>query len=148
RYDDQGRLLYTADSATVTGYDPLSPDLMGFDTDGHSIHLNDNLGLITDNIYYATDDTSSDSAPGYLKETDVRNGELGDRIVQSYTTYTRDPVGQGPYFVHYTYAYPNNTTDKDTPDRIRSSKSYLEYSDTGQIVYEYAGEDSGAVTET
>ncbi len=89
KYDNQGRLLVTANPSAVDGYDETKADLVD-NVSGNYQHIRDSAGLITNYAYgsstTATDSTAGDVS-GYLKSVSIQQGETGSAIAQQAFTY-------------------------------------------------------------
>jgi len=95
QYDGQGHCVLQADPSAVSGYNDSYADLVHF-VSGNAQYLQDSSGRITRYTYgtatTATGTTAGD-VTGYLKETDLLNGETGTPVPQETYTYTAHTAG-------------------------------------------------------
>ncbi len=139
RYDDQGRLILTAESSAVSGYDDAYLDLLN-NVDGNYAFLRDSTGLITTYEYYTTT-TATDTAPGsvdgLLKAWYVQQGELGPPVVQqSWTYYARASGGATTHQIATDTVYGlDSGTALDFSDRDprATTYTYTWFAGTNQI---------------
>jgi YD repeat-containing protein len=139
RYDSQGRLVLQAQPSAVSGYDDTHADLLN-NVSGNYQYLNDSTGLIQ-TYAYGTSTTAGQSTAGdvagYLKETDLQQGELGTPVKQSSTQYfahtaggeTVNPVatqtvyrnsdGTGAETTSYSYGWFSGTTEMQSQTLTR-----------------------------
>ena len=81
RYDDNSRLILTAESSAVLGYDETKADLMDFQSGtGTYEYLADDNGLIRVTEYYADTNPVTGAAEGYMRCEKVKKGQLGAEI--------------------------------------------------------------------
>jgi RHS repeat-associated protein len=96
KYDDNGRLLWTANPSAVSGYDQTRPDLLD-NQSGNYQHLRDNQGLIEARTYYTSTTATSTTpggASGFLEKVELKRGELGSAVLQERQDYfTRSAFG-------------------------------------------------------
>ncbi|NBR87751.1 MAG: hypothetical protein EBS84_19395 [Proteobacteria bacterium] len=94
RYDVNGRLVLSADSAAVTGYDEAKPDLLGYDAGtGLFEYLSNDSGLLRLSEYYASTDPTTGAAQGYLSNEKIKQGQLGTEIKLRALTYAQQSAG-------------------------------------------------------
>ena len=82
QFDEDGRVVLTAQPSAVSGYDQETSYLM--DEEAHSNpsspgsldYLNNSTGLITDYDYYDETNATTGAAEGYLENVKIRHGEL------------------------------------------------------------------------
>jgi hypothetical protein len=89
KYDNQGRIVLTANPSAVSGYDETKADLLN-NVAGHYQYLRDNQGEINLTDYYTATTataTTPGGAAGYVKDTKVQQGQLGTPILLSSTQY-------------------------------------------------------------
>jgi YD repeat-containing protein len=117
--DGTGRVLLHAhpsaiqrDPMTGMSFDDTHSDLMGFDSANHSPYLKDTDGLIETTEYYTATsqtigDNTSGGVAGYVKGTNLQNGQRGSPVPQSGTQYFAHRVSGGAtvYPVATTTAY-------------------------------------------
>jgi RHS repeat-associated protein len=143
RYDDSGRVVLRAEPSAVSGYDETTPYLMDQfansnpSSPGNLDFLNDTAGLITNYSYYATADSDPDATamtagkvPGYLKATNIREGETGDDVPQARQDYFAFAQGGNTIFL------PASTTvytDDAGAEELTSQYSYTFFSGTLMI---------------
>jgi RHS repeat-associated protein len=95
KYDNAGRLIWTASPSAVTGYDDTTPDLLN-NQSGNYQYLSNSTGLITVTDYGTSTTATSSTAgdvTGYYKDTKVQQGQLGTAILQSQTQYLSQTAG-------------------------------------------------------
>lgn len=81
RYDVNGRLVLSAESSAVTGYDEAYADLLGYDAGtGLYLYLSNDSGLIRLSEYYTTTEPATGAAKGYLSYEKIKHGQLGREI--------------------------------------------------------------------
>ena len=101
RYDDNGRLVLSAEPSAVSGYSESNADLVGY-SGATATYLRDSEGLVTVYTFAgattATSSTAGDAA-GYLKAVDLKHGETGTAVPQQALTYLKRTVGSQDYFV-------------------------------------------------
>ena len=136
RYDDQGRLVWSAAPSAITGYDETKADLLNA-VNGNFSYVLDTAGLITTTAYYVSTDTqatttASGGVTGYYKSTSVRRGETGSDVLQhsqdyikavsgnltfhpvnSETVYRNDN-GTGAQTTTYAYTFHNGTVEPES----------------------------------
>jgi len=83
RYDDQSRLVWSANPSAVSGFDEAFNDLLGA-AGGNYQFLHDDQGLVTVFTY---------DAAGYLASAALRHGELGTDVLQAAVGYTEQTAG-------------------------------------------------------
>ncbi len=110
RYDSQGRLILTADTAAIDGYDETKADLLD-NQSGDYQHLRNSVGLIT-NIGFGTSTTATTSTAGnvtgYLKSISFQQGETGTAVPQQdYTYIARTANSQTTYHEASSTVYRN-----------------------------------------
>ena len=153
RYDDDGHLILTADSAAFVNqggqhpyYDDSLPDLVNW-TSGDSPYLSDTDGLFQETVYYASTDAgigenTAGGVEGYVYETAVAHGETAARLavgstggpilLSSYTYFVRTVGGQAIYPTASYTTYSN----EDGTGAATTSYAYTWYSGTFQIEQE------------
>ncbi len=96
KYDDAGRLLWTANPSAVSGYDEQYADLV-HDQSGNFEFLRDGAGVIEVRTYYTSTTATSSSAggiAGFYQKTELKHGETGTAILQEQVDYyTRNSFG-------------------------------------------------------
>ncbi len=117
RYDDDGRLIWKAESPAVTGYDESAGDLLN-QVGGNFQYLDDANGVIRTTQYYDTTtatETSAGSVDGYVKSRFIKHGELGTPVKLTEQTYFTRSAGVASVSPRATSTvYRGNGTDPQT----------------------------------
>ncbi len=95
RYNDDGRLIMTAETSAISGYDDTKSDLLD-NVSGDYSYLRNSAGLITTYEYYTSTTATSSVAggvDGLLKAVYVQQGETGTPVVQNLRTYYTHTAG-------------------------------------------------------
>jgi RHS repeat-associated protein len=132
QFDAAGRLLLRAEPSAISGYNDSYADLLHLSS-GNYDYLRDNAGLISVFEYYASTTATTSVAGGvlgYLERMSIREGELGDDVPQSDTTYIGVTAGGDTRY--YTAANTVYVNDDGTGGRT-TSLSYTYFSGTTQI---------------
>ncbi|WP_020467965.1 RHS repeat domain-containing protein [Zavarzinella formosa] len=119
RFDSEGRVIWTADAAAVTGYDEQYADLL-HRVNGNFEFLSDGAGEIRE-YHYGSVTTATESQAGdvlgYLKDTSRRHGEMGASELlggKKYFSHTANGVTIHPLASETAYPeapQPETTTD-------------------------------------
>jgi hypothetical protein len=124
KYDNQGRLIWTASPSAVTGYDDTKADLLN-NQSGNYQYLSDTTGLVTVTDYGTSTTATSSTAGdvnGYYKDTKLYQGEplAGNTgILQSQTQYFSQTAGGATI-----YPTANTTVYRNTDGTGAETTSY------------------------
>ncbi|MFN6331093.1 MAG: RHS repeat-associated core domain-containing protein [Planctomyces sp.] len=124
RYDSVGRIIWQASASAITGYDESKNDLLNETSPGVYQYLRNSEGLIQTMDYW-----SSGAEANYVKYRNVRKGQLGTDVRQSYTQYTTQSSGTGTgVFVSSQTVY----RDDSATDAVATGLAYTFHSGTLQ----------------
>jgi RHS repeat-associated protein len=119
KFDNSGRLILTAYSSALTGYDETKADLLN-NVSGNYQYMSDNTGLVKITDYYASTtatETSAGGAAGYVEDTKLQQGEMGTPILQDSTQYFAHTGGGAtvyPIASHTVYRNTDGTGGETT----------------------------------
>jgi RHS repeat-associated protein len=132
RYDVQGRMLWTADPAAVTGYNTSYADLINYNG-STSPYLSNTQGEIAINDYYTSTtagESTAGSVTGYLQDTKIQFTQSGTPVPQNTLTYflhTANGVSVAPVATSTVYRNTNGSGGE------ASSYSYSWFAGTVQM---------------
>jgi len=132
RYDEDGRVVLTADPAAITGYDENYDDLLGYSAvSGEFEYLRNSQGQVQRTEYYVTSNPAASYPQGYIKNRKIQEGQTGTLIPQQAWEYTYHTVGADTIFpISKSIQYPDDSTPATT---IETSYAYSFYSGTTQV---------------
>lgn len=130
KFDSVGRIILTAESSAVTGYDDTKADLLNYDAvTGKYQYLSDTSGLISVFDFYTS--TGSGGAAGYLQYKKIKQGQTGTEIKLQQLQYTSHSNGAFTvYPISKEISYPDVSNQAIT---IETSYSYVFHANSNQV---------------
>jgi len=129
KYDNDGRLIWTAQPSAVSGYDEERPELLDNSMGGYE-HMRNSEGLIEVRSYYSSTtatDTTAGGVDGYHHKTELKRGENGTAVLQDTVDYFLREEGDA------SVAFPANVTvyrNTNGTGGQTTSYSYTWFTDT------------------